>query len=118
MRFGHPVNRGLYDGGGYRPRIRAQTCGLGIYRLAAIRRGIAGRTALNAAQARKTAGLAALRERAFECHGYDCDWRILQAAQENIAAAGLSEFIQVACKPIATLVKPTHKAAGSGISGL
>ncbi|MGH1486133.1 MAG: bifunctional 23S rRNA (guanine(2069)-N(7))-methyltransferase RlmK/23S rRNA (guanine(2445)-N(2))-methyltransferase RlmL [Cellvibrionaceae bacterium] len=70
---------------------------------------------LTEAKARKQAGLQACRERHFECRGYDRDWRVLRAAEENIERAGFEEWIRVACKPIEEFTKPTHKVMDSGL---
>ena len=70
---------------------------------------------VSAAVARKDAGLQQCRERGLECRGYDRDWRVLRAAEENIERAGLEEWIRVLCKPIESFSKPTHKPMATGL---
>ncbi|MEO0442653.1 MAG: bifunctional 23S rRNA (guanine(2069)-N(7))-methyltransferase RlmK/23S rRNA (guanine(2445)-N(2))-methyltransferase RlmL [Pseudomonadota bacterium] len=70
---------------------------------------------LEDAQSRKHQGLERLRQRGFEARGYDCDRRVLHAAESNIALSGLGEFIRVLCKPINAFSKPTHKPMANGL---
>lgn len=50
-----------------------------------------------------------------EIRGYDADPRVVRRAQENIAAAGLEKVVRVSCKPLAELVKPTHRPLPEGL---
>lgn len=50
-----------------------------------------------------------------EMRGYDADPRVIRRAQENIAAAGLERAVRVSCKPVAELVKPTHRPLPDGL---
>jgi len=67
------------------------------------------------ANERKEAGLNRLREQGFECRGYDQDWKVLRAAEENIERAGFEEWIRIGVKSIAEFSKPTHKPMKSGL---
>lgn len=67
------------------------------------------------ANSRKQAGLNKLRDIGFECRGYDQDWKVLRAAEENIERAGFEEFIRVSCKAVEDLSKPTHKPMDQGL---
>lgn len=70
---------------------------------------------LDDAQARKVAGLQKLRDNGIECRGYDEDWQVLNAAESNIAIAGLHEFIRVSRKSVEEFKKPTHKDISHGL---
>jgi len=72
-------------------------------------------TLVDDAKARKSAGLHKLHEAQFECRGYDVDWRVLRAAEDNIARAGFEEWIKVSCKPIHEFSKPSHKPMTMGL---
>jgi 23S rRNA (guanine2445-N2)-methyltransferase / 23S rRNA (guanine2069-N7)-methyltransferase len=67
------------------------------------------------AKARKEVGLERCRQTQFECRGYDLDWRVINAAQNNIERAGLDQWIRVSCRPIDEFVKPTHKVMDTGL---
>ena len=67
------------------------------------------------AQERKQEGLKKCREQGLEYRGYDRDWRVLRAAEENIERAGLEKWIRVLCKPIEAFTKPTHQPMPSGL---
>ncbi|MFA5495683.1 MAG: bifunctional 23S rRNA (guanine(2069)-N(7))-methyltransferase RlmK/23S rRNA (guanine(2445)-N(2))-methyltransferase RlmL [Porticoccaceae bacterium] len=64
------------------------------------------------AEARRAAGLAAALP---EIRGYDKDARAVDAALQNIAAAGLEKHVKVIAKPLKSLVKPTHKPLDDGL---
>ncbi|MGH1438859.1 MAG: bifunctional 23S rRNA (guanine(2069)-N(7))-methyltransferase RlmK/23S rRNA (guanine(2445)-N(2))-methyltransferase RlmL [Cellvibrionaceae bacterium] len=70
---------------------------------------------LSEAQQRKQVGLDKLRQVGFECRGYDQDWKVLRAAEENIERAGFEEWIRVSCKSIDEFTKPTHKVMEMGL---
>ncbi len=72
-------------------------------------------TLIDEAQARRGKGLTTLREQDFEARGYDQDWKVIQAAEENIERAGLEAFIRVSVKPIEEFSKPTHKTMPKGL---
>lgn len=67
------------------------------------------------AKSRRHQGLEQLREQGAEYRGYDRDWRVLQAAEYNIEAAGLQQFVRVLDRPIESFVKPTHKPMNKGL---
>jgi 23S rRNA (guanine2445-N2)-methyltransferase / 23S rRNA (guanine2069-N7)-methyltransferase len=67
------------------------------------------------ANERKKVGLDKCSQAQFECRGYDQDWRVINAAQNNIERAGFEQWIRVACRPIDEFVKPTHKVMDSGL---
>jgi len=67
------------------------------------------------ANQRKQVGLDKLSEMGFECRGYDQDWKVLRAAEENIERAGFEEWIRVTCKSIEEFTKPTHKLMETGL---
>ncbi|TNE76358.1 MAG: bifunctional 23S rRNA (guanine(2069)-N(7))-methyltransferase RlmK/23S rRNA (guanine(2445)-N(2))-methyltransferase RlmL, partial [Gammaproteobacteria bacterium] len=50
-----------------------------------------------------------------EIRGYDKDSRAVSAAQENIACAGLEQWVRVIPKPIEAFKKPTHKKITEGL---
>jgi len=50
-----------------------------------------------------------------EIRGYDKDSRAVGAAQENIACAGLEQWVRVIAKPIEAFKKPTHKQIAEGL---
>lgn len=64
---------------------------------------------------RKEAGLEKLRSNNVECRGYDQDWQVLQAAESNIALAGLHEFIRVTRKSVDECKQLTHKNIATGL---
>lgn len=67
------------------------------------------------AKLRKKAGLEKIENAGLECRGYDRDWRVINAAQNNIERAGFEQWIRVSCKPIEEFVKPTHKPMETGL---
>ena len=67
------------------------------------------------AQARREAGLEQLRKNGSLYVGYDTDWRVLQAANSNIAVAGLDEFIRVQQQDIAALDNSDVTSASGGL---
>ncbi|MEO0436864.1 MAG: bifunctional 23S rRNA (guanine(2069)-N(7))-methyltransferase RlmK/23S rRNA (guanine(2445)-N(2))-methyltransferase RlmL [Pseudomonadota bacterium] len=69
-------------------------------------------TAIRAeAESRARAG----RERPMpEIRGYDADPKVIAKAQQNIAEAGLSQWVRVGVKPLADVVQPTHRLIRSG----
>lgn len=67
------------------------------------------------AKERKVVGLDKCSQAQFECRGYDQDWRVINAAQNNIERAGLDQWIRVSCRPIDEFVKPTHKVMETGL---
>lgn len=67
------------------------------------------------AKARKAAGLEKCTQSQFECRGYDQDWRVINAAQNNIERAGLDQWIRVSHRGIDEFVKPTHKVMETGL---
>ena len=50
-----------------------------------------------------------------EIRGYDADPRVIRAAQQNIASAGLDKVIRVSCKSLSELKKPTHIVLDDGL---
>ena len=70
---------------------------------------------LSDAKERRKQGLEKLRQQGAEYRGYDADWRVLQAANANIEAMGLQEFIRVIDRPIEEFKKPTHKPMHNGL---
>lgn len=70
---------------------------------------------LKEAEARKQLGLAKLSEAGFECRGYDQDWKVLRAAEDNIERAGFEEWVRVTCKSIDEFTKPSHKPMEQGL---
>ncbi|MEM6301729.1 MAG: bifunctional 23S rRNA (guanine(2069)-N(7))-methyltransferase RlmK/23S rRNA (guanine(2445)-N(2))-methyltransferase RlmL [Pseudomonadota bacterium] len=63
------------------------------------------------AQSRAHAG----RARAMpEIRGYDSDPRVIAKAQQNIAEAGLSQWVRVSVKALAEVVQPTHRTIDNG----
>lgn len=70
------------------------------------------RTLRQAALERKQAGL----ERDLpDFRGYDADPRVMAHARNNIARAGLDEYISVSVKEIANLTRPTHGSQKPGL---
>jgi 23S rRNA (guanine2445-N2)-methyltransferase / 23S rRNA (guanine2069-N7)-methyltransferase len=60
------------------------------------------------------------KQQGLECdlpdfRGYDADPRVMAHARNNIARAGLDEFISVTVKEIAKLTRPTHGSQQSGM---
>ncbi len=64
------------------------------------------------ARQRRTRGLAGELP---EIRGYDMDSRAVRAAEENIARAGLSDWVRVLRKPLGELKQPTHKKLTNGL---
>ncbi|MGV6806883.1 MAG: bifunctional 23S rRNA (guanine(2069)-N(7))-methyltransferase RlmK/23S rRNA (guanine(2445)-N(2))-methyltransferase RlmL, partial [bacterium] len=50
-----------------------------------------------------------------EIRGYDKDTRAIEAAESNILAAGLGQWVRVSPRPIQSFKKPTHKPIESGL---
>jgi 23S rRNA (guanine2445-N2)-methyltransferase / 23S rRNA (guanine2069-N7)-methyltransferase len=50
-----------------------------------------------------------------EIRGYDKDTRAVEAADANIAAAGLEKVVRVSAKPLTALKRPTHRVVGKGL---
>ncbi len=50
-----------------------------------------------------------------EIRGYDADIKVVDKAHANIASAGLQKQVKVTCKPLADLVKPTHRQLDVGL---
>ncbi|MEM1145238.1 MAG: bifunctional 23S rRNA (guanine(2069)-N(7))-methyltransferase RlmK/23S rRNA (guanine(2445)-N(2))-methyltransferase RlmL [Pseudomonadota bacterium] len=50
-----------------------------------------------------------------EIRGYDEDPRVIAKAQENIRAAGLSDFVRVSVKSLSQVQVPTHRRICSGL---
>ena len=70
------------------------------------------------AEQRCTAGIDKLRQsisRGMGFFGYDQQPNALQAAENNIEAAGLEEFIRVYRKPVASFKCPTHRPVNPGL---
>lgn len=61
---------------------------------------------------RRRAGLA--RELP-EIRGYDADAKVLFAAEENIARAGLERQVRVSCRPVVALKVPSHREVKPGL---
>ncbi len=67
------------------------------------------------AKSRKQIGLEKVGAAGLECRGYDQDWRVINAAQNNIERAGFEQWIRVNCKRIEEFAKPTHKPMQTGL---
>ncbi|MFK7831112.1 MAG: bifunctional 23S rRNA (guanine(2069)-N(7))-methyltransferase RlmK/23S rRNA (guanine(2445)-N(2))-methyltransferase RlmL [Congregibacter sp.] len=50
-----------------------------------------------------------------EIRGYDADPRVIAKAQENIAAAGLQQWVRVSVKTLGEVRKPTHRSLPEGL---
>lgn len=50
-----------------------------------------------------------------EIRGYDADPRVVRRAQENIAAAGLSQAVRVSVKALNEVSRPTHRSLPLGL---
>jgi 23S rRNA (guanine2445-N2)-methyltransferase / 23S rRNA (guanine2069-N7)-methyltransferase len=50
-----------------------------------------------------------------EIRGYDANIKVIDKAQANIDSAGLNGVVRVSCKPLAELVKPTHRQLDFGL---
>jgi len=70
------------------------------------------RTLREAALVQKQAGLA---RDLPDFRGYDADPRVMAHARNNIARAGLDEFISVSVKEISKLTRPTHGSQQPGL---
>lgn len=65
------------------------------------------------AHQRRRLGLA--RMNLPEIRGYDADVKVIRAAEENIAAAGLDEWLRVSRKELAGFTLPTHAPIKPGL---
>ena len=50
-----------------------------------------------------------------EIRGYDADAKVLFAAEENIARAGLERQVRVSCRPVAAFKVPSHREIKPGL---